>query len=210
MLKVDILPQSPTGSVTDVIPERPKISAPTIIYKNIRYPNLAEASAYQSILEKMDRDLRTNSIYNESPVASIGGHFSPRLKKLKKRQSTLGTTLTSAKGFILNTSNNNNSLVNELTDNGGNNNSSNRSNNNSNSKYLPSPPQSPTSPQSPTEFSYVHLAKELAKTKETLHEQQKITFELIQMLTKKVALDDNQKIEMNKLLERTFKNMLPK
>ena len=127
MLKVDILPQSPTGSVTDAIPERPKISAPTIIYKNIRYPNLAEASAYQSILEKMDRDLRTNSIYNESPVASIGGHFSPRMKKLKKRQSTLGTMLTSAKGFILNTSNNNNSLVNELTDNCGNNNSSNTS-----------------------------------------------------------------------------------
>ena len=35
--------------------------------------------------------------------------------------------------------------------------------------------------------------KNVANTKETLHEQQKIMFELIQIFTKKVALDDNQK-----------------
>ena len=66
---------------------------------------MAEANAYQNIMQKMDRDLRTNSIYNDSPIAR---GISPRMKKNKKRQSTLGIMLNSAKGFILNTNTGNN------------------------------------------------------------------------------------------------------
>ena len=197
MLKIDVsahdnpmTPRSPAGSLYDVAPEFPKTKAPTINYDKIRYPNMAEANAYQNIMQKMDRDLRTNSIYNDSPIAR---GISPRMKKSKKRQSTLGIMLNSAKGFILNTNTGNNDH------NIDNNNKekvvgiiSSSSNNNINNNY-----------------DNNQLVKELADTKEILHEQQKIMVELMQIL-KRIASDDKHKKEIDILLEKNFKLMLPK
>jgi len=53
------------------------------------------------------------------------------------------------------------------------------------------------------------LVKELADTKEILHEQQKIMVELMQIL-KRIASDDKHKKEIDILLEKNFKLMLPK
>ena len=196
MLKIDVsahenpmTPRSPAGSLYDVAPELPKTKAPIINYDKIRYPNMAEASAYQNIMQKMDRDLRTNSIYNDSPIAR---GISPRVKKSKKRQSTLGIMLNSAKGFILNTNSGNND---HNTDNNnkekvvGTSSSSNINNNNYDNNN--------------------QLIKELADTKEILHEQQKIMVELMQIL-KRIASDDKHKKEIDILLEKNFKLMLPK
>ena len=191
MLKIDVsahenpmTPRSPAGSLYDVAPELPKTKAPTINYDKIRYPNMAEANAYQNIMQKMDRDLRTNSIYNDSPIAR---GISPRMKKNKKRQSTLGIMLNSAKGFILNTNtgNNDHNIDNNNKEKVvGTSSSSNINNNN-------------------------QLVKELADTKEILHEQQKLMVELMQIL-KRIASDDKHKKEIDILLEKNFKLMLPK
>ena len=193
MLKIDVsahdnpmTPRSPAGSLYDVAPELPKTKAPTINYDKIRYPNMAEANAYQNIMQKMDRDLRTNSIYNDSPIAR---GISPRMKKSKKRQSTLGIMLNSAKGFILNTNTGNNDH--------------NTDNNNNKEKVVG------TSSSSNNINNNNQLVKELADTKEILHEQQKIMVELMQIL-KRIASDDKHKKEIDILLEKNFKLMLPK
>ena len=193
MLKIDVsahdnpmTPRSPAGSLYDVAPEFPKTKAPTINYDKIRYPNMAEANAYQNIMQKMDRDLRTNSIYNDSPIAR---GISPRMKKSKKRQSTLGIMLNSAKGFILNTNTGNNDH--------------NTDNNNNKEKVVG------TSSSSNNINNNNQLVKELADTKEILHEQQKLMVELMQIL-KRIASDDKHKKEIDILLEKNFKLMLPK
>ena len=193
MLKIDVsahdnpmTPRSPAGSLYDVAPEFPKTKAPTINYDKIRYPNMAEANAYQNIMQKMDRDLRTNSIYNDSPIAR---GISPRMKKNKKRQSTLGIMLNSAKGFILNTNTGNNDH--------------NTDNNNNKEKVVG------TSSSSNNINNNNQLVKELADTKEILHEQQKLMVELMQIL-KRIASDDKHKKEIDILLEKNFKLMLPK
>ena len=193
MLKIDVsahdnpmTPRSPAGSLYDVAPEFPKTKAPTINYDKIRYPNMAEANAYQNIMQKMDRDLRTNSIYNDSPIAR---GISPRMKKNKKRQSTLGIMLNSAKGFILNTNTGNNDH--------------NTDNNNNQEKVVG------TSSSSNNINNNNQLVKELADTKEILHEQQKLMVELMQIL-KRIASDDKHKKEIDILLEKNFKLMLPK
>ena len=194
MLKIDVsahenpmTPRSPAGSLYDVAPEFPKTKAPTINYDKIRYPNMAEANAYQNIMQKMDRDLRTNSIYNDSPIAR---GISPRMKKSKKRQSTLGIMLNSAKGFILNTNTGNNDH--------------NTDNNNNKEKVVVG-----TSSSSNNINNNNQLVKELADTKEILHEQQKLMVELMQIL-KRIASDDKHKKEIDILLEKNFKLMLPK
>ena len=192
MLKIDVsahdnpmTPRSPAGSLYDVAPEFPKTKAPTINYDKIRYPNMAEANAYQNIMQKMDRDLRTNSIYNDSPIAR---GISPRMKKSKKRQSTLGIMLNSAKGFILNTNTGNNDH--------------NTDNNNNKEKVVGTSSSSNINNNN-------QLVKELADTKEILHEQQKLMVELMQIL-KRIASDDKHKKEIDILLEKNFKLMLPK
>ena len=192
MLKIDVsahdnpmTPRSPAGSLYDVAPEFPKTKAPTINYDKIRYPNMAEANAYQNIMQKMDRDLRTNSIYNDSPIAR---GISPRMKKNKKRQSTLGIMLNSAKGFILNTNTGNNDH--------------NTDNNNNKEKVVGTSSSSNINNNN-------QLVKELADTKEILHEQQKLMVELMQIL-KRIASDDKHKKEIDILLEKNFKLMLPK
>ena len=175
--------RSPGLSMDALAPELPSTPAPTLGNEKIKFPNMAEASAYQQILEKMDRDMRTDSIYNESPIAK------GKAKK-PKRNSTLGIMLNSAKDLIYSASSSNQrdarSPASDIVDPG------------SDTKVDLTPPRQ----------DQAFLREELAETKQKLRESQKIVTELL-TIVKKMASDDGTKDQLDKLLSRAYRNMMP-
>ena len=175
--------RSPGLSMDALAPELPSTPAPAIGSEKIKLPNMAEASAYQQIVEGMDRDLRTDSIYNESPIAK------GKAKK-PKRNSTLGIMLNSAKDLIYSASSSNQrdarSPASDIVDPG------------SDTKVDLTPPRQ----------DQAFLREELAETKQKLHESQKIVTELL-TIVKKMASDDGTKDQLDKLLTRAYRNMMP-
>ena len=170
--------RSPALSMGAAAPELPSTPAPN--RNETKFPNMAEASAYQQILEKMDRDMRTDSIYNESPIAK------GKAKK-PKRNSTLSIMLNSAKDLIYSTSNQRDaqSPASDIVSPGS-----------DTSINLTPPPKDQAG------------REELKETKQKLHESQKIVTELL-TIVKKLASDDGTKDQLDKLLSRAYLNMMP-
>ena len=162
--------------------ELPSTPAPAIGNEKIKLPNMAEASAYQQIVERMDRDLRTDSIYNDSPIAK------GKAKK-PKRNSTLGIMLNSAKDLIYSASASNQrdarSPASDIVDPG------------SDTKVDLTPPPKDQA-----------VLEKNSETKQKLHESQKIVTELL-TIVKKMASDDGTKDQLDKLLSRAYLNMMP-
>ena len=173
--------RSPGLSMEALAPELPSTPAPAIGSAKIKLPNMAEASAYQQILEKMDRDMRTDSIYNESPIAK------GKAKK-PKRNSTLSIMLNSAKDLIYSTSNQRDAQ--------------------SPASDIVSPGSDTSINLTPPPKDQAVLREELTETKQKLHESQKIVTELL-TIVKKLASDDGTKDQLDKLLSRAYLNMMP-
>ena len=140
--------RSPGLSMDALAPELPSTPAPAIGSEKIKLPNMAEASAYQQIVERMDRDLRTDSIYNESPIAK------GKAKK-PKRNSTLSIMLNSAKDLIYSTSNQRDAQ--------------------SPASDIVSPGSDTSINLTPPPKDQAVLREELKETKQKLHESQKLS-----------------------------------
>lgn len=175
--------RSPGLSMDTPAPKLPSTPAPPVCRSKFKLPNMAEASAYQQIVDRMDRDLRTDSIYNDSPVAK--GKTAKQ-----KRNSTLGIMLNSAKDLLYSASGANQrdaqSPVSDIVDPG------------SDTRMNLTPPGK----------DQAFFREELAQTKQKLHESQKIITELL-TIVKKMASDDVTKDQLDKLLSRAYFNMMP-